>query len=77
MNTLLKKCLLTAAAVLCAIGFSLSAQTALTNSSASDVPTCTTVELGTTMTFVLSTGCGPGIAVDFDAPGSPVHLILR
>jgi plastocyanin len=72
MNTLLKKCLLTAAAVLCAIGFSLSAQTALTNSSASDVPTCTTVELGTTMTFVLSTGCGPGIAVDFDAPGSPI-----
>lgn len=72
MNTVIKNCSLILAFILCIVGINLNAQTALTNESATDVPTCTTVELGTTMTFVLSTGCGPGIAVDFDAPGSPI-----
>jgi len=72
MNTVFKKCSVVLALIICTVGINLSAQTALTNQSASDVPTCTTIELGTTMTFVLSTGCGPGIAVDFDEPGSPI-----
>ena len=72
MNTVFKKCSIVLALFICTVGINLNAQTALTNQSASDVPTCTTIELGTTMTFVLSTGCGPGIAVDFDAPGSPI-----
>ena len=72
MNTGFKKCLIVLALFIWTFGISLNAQTALTNQSESDVPTCIPIELGTTMTFVLSTGCGPGIAVDFDAPGSPI-----
>ena len=72
MNTVIKKCSLILAIVLCAVSINLTAQTTLTNVSETDVPTCTTIELGTTMTFVISTDCGPGIAVDFDAPGSPI-----
>ena len=72
MNTGFKKCLIVLALFIWTFGISLNAQTALTNQSESDVPTCIPIELGTTMTFVLSTGCGPGIEVDFDAPGSPI-----
>ena len=72
MNTGFKKCLIVLALFIWTFGISLNAQTALTNQSESDVPTCIPIELGTTMTFVLSTGCGPGIAVDFDEPGSPI-----
>jgi len=72
MNTVFKKYSVVLALFIGAVGLNLKAQTALTNQLTSDVPTCTTIELGTTMTFVLSTGCGPGITVDFDAPGSPI-----
>ena len=60
------------ALLLCAGLTHMNAQVELTDDGSSDLPVCTIIELGTTITLIPTISCGPDIAVEFDNPGSPV-----
>ena len=60
------------ALLLCAGLTHMNAQVELTDDGSPDLPVCTIIQLGTTLTFIPTISCGPDIAVEFDNPGSPV-----
>ena len=77
-NTIIKKCSLIAAVILCTVSINLEGQTVLMNEGdPNELPSvCEPVELGTTMSISLSGTCGASIVVEFFAPGTDISLGL-